>query len=104
MKDVLGNRINQIRGVSYKPTDLRTSQDIDAIPILRANNITNEGIDYTDLVYVSEKCVKAEQLLKSGDILICASSGSKNLVGKASQITSNLKCSFGAFCKVIRAK
>lgn len=104
MKQSLGYYIKQIRGVSYKPTDLRISQDLDAIPILRANNITDEGVDYSDLVYVSAKCVKEDQLLKVGDILICASSGSKNLVGKAAQITSSFKCSFGAFCKVIRAK
>lgn len=104
MKQILGNYIKQIRGVSYKPTDLRASQDLDAIPILRANNITDDGIDYSDLVYVNSKCVTEDQLLKAGDILICASSGSKNLVGKAAQITKNIQCSFGAFCKVIRGQ
>lgn len=104
MKQILGNYIKQIRGVSYKPIDLRASQDLDAIPILRANNITDDGIDYSDLIFVNSKCVTEDQLLKAGDILICTSSGSKNLVGKAAQITKNIRCSFGAFCKVIRGQ
>ena len=39
-----------------------------------------------------------------GDILICSSSGSKGLVGKAAIVTNDLSCAFGAFCKVVRTK
>ena len=54
------------------------------------------------MVYVDKKKVSSEQYLQKGDILICASSGSKNLVGKAASVSFDTKCTFGAFCKVIR--
>ena len=40
--------------------------------------------------------------MKKGDILICASSGSKQLVGKAASVNFDVECTFGAFCKVVR--
>ncbi|MDD3589969.1 MAG: restriction endonuclease subunit S [Thermoguttaceae bacterium] len=43
-------------------------------------------------------------MLQKGDILICASSGSKHLVGKAAQVTFDGEYTFGAFCKVVRPK
>ena len=42
--------------------------------------------------------------MKSGDILVCTSSGSKELVGKAAFVENDLSMTFGAFCKVIRSK
>ena len=92
----------QIRGVSYKPTDVVDS--LSGIPILRANNISDDVINYNNLVYIKKERISPKQILKKGDILICTSSGSKNLVGKAGLITkSNFISSFGAFCKVLRA-
>lgn len=41
-------------------------------------------------------------MLRSGDILIAASSGSKDIVGKAASIVEDFEGGFGAFCKVIR--
>jgi len=106
MKKVkLGEIVNQIRGVSYKPEDIREEKDANAIAILRANNITDNGkINYEDMFFVDSKKVHQEQLLTAGDILICASSGSKNLVGKACYIEKDKSYSFGAFCKVVRPK
>lgn len=92
----------QIRGVSYKPTDVVDS--LSGIPILRANNISDDVINYNNLVYIKKERISPKQILKKGDILICTSSGSKNLVGKAGLITKgNFISSFGAFCKVLRA-
>ena len=99
----LGDYISQIRGVSYKPSDVIDSASAEAIPILRANNITYDGhITLDDIVWVSKLRVKPQQMIKRGDILVCASSGSKGLVGKAAQAHEDLNVSFGAFCKVIR--
>ena len=53
-------------------------------------------------MYVSKKKVNEKQYLKQGDILVCTSSGSKDLVGKAAYIDEDLPMVFGAFCKVIR--
>lgn len=94
----------QIRGVSYKPEDIMDSSEPGAVGILRANNISNGKINYDDLVYVRKTKVSEKQMLKKGDILICTSSGSKNLVGKAAQVQNDCGYSFGAFCKVIRPK
>ena len=92
----------QIRGVSYKPKDLHDSLDDNSVILLRANNIDDGKINFDDVVYVDKSKVSDEQYLKEGDVLICTSSGSKKLVGKAASVNFDLQCTFGAFCKVIR--
>jgi len=96
--------IEQIRGVSYKPEDVCASTDADAVAILRANNIQYDGLAFDDIVYVKKDKVSIKQYIQKGDIVVCASSGSKNLVGKAAMATENLSMAFGAFCKVVRPK
>ena len=100
----LGDYIEQIRGVSYKPEDVSAPQDVDAVAILRANNIQDYGLNFDDLVYVKKDKVSFSQYIQTGDIIVCASSGSKNLVGKAAIFNENINVSFGAFCKVVRPK
>jgi len=97
----LGVVTKQIRGVSYKPTDLSSNLIDKYVTLLRANNI-QDTITFDDVQYVDRRKVNDKQYLKSGDILICASSGSKNLVGKAAQCKAALDACFGAFCKVVR--
>ena len=99
---MLKDYIKQIRGVSYKPTDILDKNSNNAVPIVRANNIQERGLNFDDLVYIDKSKVKDEQYLQAGDIVICASSGSKDLVGKAAYCLENKKASFGAFCKVVR--
>ena len=101
---VLGNLIEQVRGVSYKPEDLHDTLNENSIVLLRANNIKDGELNFDDVVYVDKKKVVAKQLLRAGDILICASSGSKELVGKAAYVDNDLPMTFGAFCKVVRPK
>ena len=98
----LGDVCKQIRGVSYKPVDLHNNLDDNSVTLLRANNIFENALNYDDLIYVDNKKVSDFQYLKKGDILICASSGSKNLVGKAACLEEDKKLTFGAFCKVLR--
>lgn len=93
--------IEQVRGVSYKPIDVRDAQS--GVAVLRANNIQDK-VDMSDLVFVDASKIADIQYLKKGDVLICASSGSKNLVGKAVVIPHDLDAAFGAFCKVVRIK
>lgn len=95
---------SQIRGVSYKPSDVKEGQIRGAKPILRANNITADGLVFDDLVWVDEKVISEHQLLQKFDIVIAASSGSKSVIGKASQLGQSWEGSFGAFCKVLRPK
>lgn len=101
-KVLVKNIAEQIRGVSYKPTDVSDKSADGFTPIFRANNITSDGLNTDDLVYVKSDRVSKKQMLKSGDILIAASSGSKSVVGKAVSITHDAEAAFGAFCKVIR--
>ena len=100
----LGDYVKQIRGVSYKPTDLHNELNSDSVILLRANNINDGKINFDDIVYIDKSKVKEEQYLKRGDILVCASSGSKELVGKSAFINKDYDVTFGAFCKLIRPK
>ncbi len=92
----------QIRGVSYKTEDLHENLDENSVTLLRANNIFEGRINFDDVVYVDKSRVAREQYLCKGDILVCASSGSKQLVGKAASFNFDTECTFGAFCKVVR--
>ena len=96
--------VEQVRGISYKPIDIFSNKTDNSIAILRANNIKDNKLNFNDLVYINKELISKKQYLMNGDILICTSSGSKNLVGKAAQVNENLEMSFGAFCKVVRAK
>lgn len=92
----------QLRGVTYGKEDASLVPANDMIPLLRANNITNEGIDFADIIYVKANKVSDRQKLKRGDVVIAASSGSISVVGKAAQLEADYDGSFGAFCKVLR--
>lgn len=100
----LKDYIEQIRGVSYKLEDAIDMPTEGYYPILRANNIKDNALIFDDFVYVKENKIKKEQMIQKGDIIVCASSGSKELVGKAAQAKKDLQMSFGAFCKGVRAK
>ena len=104
MRVKLGEYIEQIRGVSYKPEDICKELNENTVILLRANNIQDGKLNLNDIIYVKKENVKQIQYLMIGDILICTSSGSKNLVGKAVFINKNLTVTFGAFCKVVRPK
>lgn len=99
---MLKEYIKQVRGVSYKPEDVLKKYDENAIPIIRANNIQDNKLNLDGLIYVNKSKVKKDQLLQEGDIVICTSSGSKDLVGKAAICLGVKNLSFGAFCKVVR--
>ena len=98
----LGDYIVQVRGISYKPTDI-SEEPIDThMAVLRANSIKNNKLILEDLIYVNKDLVKENQIIKENDILIAASSGSKEIVGKSVQIKDNTNFTFGAFCKIVR--
>ena len=98
----LGEFIKQIRGVSYKPEDVYDELTDESVALLRANNIKDGRLNFQDIIYVRKGCVKENQYLRFGDILVCTSSGSKDLVGKATFVDHDLPMTFGAFCKVVR--
>jgi type I restriction enzyme M protein len=90
-----------IRGITYSKSESRKEPHDDLVPLLGAANIQRE-INFSDLTYVPNKLIKTDQLLLDGDILICMSSGSKHLVGKAAMVRNPINASFGAFCGVYR--
>ncbi|GIK41378.1 MAG: hypothetical protein BroJett011_52110 [Chloroflexota bacterium] len=101
----LGELAQLIRGVCYPKIEASSTPRAGYLPILRATNIRDEGLVLeTDLVYVPQKYVKAEQHLQPGDIIIGMSSGSKELVGKAAQLALSWPGACGAFCAVARCK
>ena len=104
-KDKLKNYIDIIRGVNYNSNEAYDVVTPDTTTLLRANNISSNGtINFDKVIYVSNKNIKDEQIIKKNDILVAMSSGSKDLVGKAAQSSSDLNCSFGAFCSIVRPK
>lgn len=94
--------INQIRGISYDPKEISDIKLFGYVPLLKANNITDRGLDTSDLIYILTEKVNSQQFIKKGDILIASSSGSKKIVGKHIYFEDDYEGSFGAFCKVIR--
>ncbi|NLE61935.1 MAG: hypothetical protein GX616_26570 [Planctomycetes bacterium] len=98
----LGDVCKQYRGVTYKKGDARSEPTSGFIPILRANNIEAARLIPNDLVYVPQDLVKDTQRLRKGDVVIAASSGSLDVVGKAAQADGDWDGSFGAFCKLLR--
>lgn len=104
MKEKLGSYIQQVRGVSYKPSDLSGKPSRDYTILLRANNISRGKINFDSVQYVHNSKVSSEQILRTGDILICSSSGSISLVGKSAMYRKSGDHTFGAFCKVVRVR
>ena len=90
-----------IRGVSYDKQYASSNPAEGLLPLIRATNI-QDGLVLEEFVYVPEKIVKEEQLIKEGDILLAMSSGSKELVGKSAQAKQDYKIAFGTFCGLIR--
>ena len=97
----LGQLIEVLRGVTYKKVDSRLAPKEGLLPLLRATNI---GVDlnFDELVYVPWELVKDRQLLRRGDLVVAASSGSASVVGKAARLTEDWTGTFGAFCFAIR--
>lgn len=92
----------QVRGVSYDKSVIRTEPINGYLPLLRGGNIGDHGLIWEDLQYVPESIVSANQLLRAGDVVLAASSGSLSAVGKAAKFDKVLPATFGAFCKTLR--
>ncbi|MEU1884456.1 restriction endonuclease subunit S [Micromonospora rifamycinica] len=92
----------QIRGVTYSKGEASATPAPDRLPILRAGNIQDEGLDLSDLIFVPDSRIADKQKIRINDVVIAASSGSLDVVGKAAQARQDFRGSFGAFCKVLR--
>lgn len=92
----------QIRGVTFAKSDAVAEPADGFLPVLRAGNITDNGVDFEDLLFVPADRINDRQMLRANDVLIAASSGSLSVVGKAARMHKDFGGGFGAFCKVLR--
>lgn len=99
----LGDVAGFVRGITYKPSDVLTGNESNAIPCMRTKNI-QEYLEDDDLVYIPKKIAPPEKLVRPGDILI-SSANSWNLVGKCCWIPDlSYAATFGGFTSVLRAR
>ena len=96
----LGDIGSFVRGLTYSSDDVVEKS---GTIVMRSNNIVNGSpLDYkNNLVYVN-KPILSEQLLQSGDVVICMANGSSSLVGKSSYYDGGclLPITVGAFCGI----
>ena len=99
----LGDIGSFVRGLTYSSDDVVEKS---GTIVMRSNNIVNGSpLDYkNNLVYVN-KPILSEQLLQSGDVVICMANGSSSLVGKSSYYDGGclLPITVGAFCGIYRS-
>jgi len=98
----VGDLAKQIRGVSFEKSDASAEPLSGYLPVLRAGNITEDGLIFSNLVFVPAVCISERQKIRRHDVVIAASSGSLDVIGKAAQASEDYEGSFGAFCKVLR--
>ncbi len=95
---------DQIRGVTYAKQDASRAPRDGYLPVLRAGNISDQGLVFDDLVFVPAARINAKQRIRQNDVVIAASSGSLDVVGKAARALNDFAGGFGAFCKVLRPR
>lgn len=100
----LGDVVDFIRGITFKPEDVVGITDANAVVCMRTKNI-QEQLDDDDLIAVPESFVRRDELfLQEGDILI-SSANSWNLVGKVARVPAlPYRATAGGFIAIVRAK
>lgn len=101
----LGNVIEFIRGITFKPTDVVDIETENSVVVMRTKNVQVAGLDCEDLIAVPRSFIKREeQKLRSGDMLI-SSANSWELVGKTSYVYDlEYESTAGGFISIIRAR
>ncbi len=100
----LGDVCDFIRGISFDKSEMCFAPREGHIPVLRAGNIGQRLDTDNDLVWIPKERATETQFLKVGDIAICMSSGSADVVGKTAQVVNYFRGSVGAFCGIVRVK
>lgn len=100
----LGDVVDFIRGITFKPEDVVNVTDAHAVVCMRTKNI-QEQLEDDDLIAVPESFVRRDELfLREGDILI-SSANSWNLVGKVARVPAlPYRATAGGFIAIVRAK
>lgn len=100
----LGEVVGFVRGVTFDKSQQQAIPSESNIPVLRAGNIQNSLDTKRDLIFVPREIVSVPQLLGKGDIAICLSSGSPQIVGKTASLDHDWLGTVGGFCGIIRPK
>lgn len=98
----LGEIVEFVRGVTFDKSQQQAVATPSNIPVLRAGNIQASLDTQNDLIFVQRDVVSEAQLLRKGDIAICLSSGSPQVVGKTAQLDEDWRGTVGGFCGIIR--
>jgi len=100
----LGDVVDFIRGITFKPEDVVDVKDANAVVCMRTKNIQAE-LEVDDVIAIPESFVRRDELLlREGDILI-SSANSWNLVGKVARVPAlPYRATAGGFIAIVRAK
>ena len=98
----LGDIVEIISGTSFQKTDISATGT--GLKILRGGNIQNGHIVLCDDdIHISDLLVNERANVKKGDIVIVASTGSSELIGKAALSNQDYpRTQIGAFLRIIR--
>lgn len=102
IKVSLGEIGEAVAGLTYAPGDVAESGTL----VLRASNVQNSRLDFSDSVYVDMDAPE-RVFVREGDILICVRNGSRDLIGKCALIDNHSEAmnhAFGAFMCVYRTE
>ena len=96
----LGDIVSIISGTSYRKSDPVSA----GIRIIRGGNIQDLKITfYDDDIFLPDDFFDSEKLVKNGDIIIVASTGSKTLIGKPGISYNDFaKVQIGVFLRIVR--
>jgi type I restriction enzyme S subunit len=90
-----------IIGLTYQPDDVVGPEE--GVLVLRASNVSDGRVVYGDNVFV-RSAIPEHLTTRLGDILVCARSGSRDLIGKNARIDEGaVGLTFGAFMIVFRS-
>jgi len=97
----LGEVCEIISGTSYQKNDIISNG---ALRILRGGNIQNNDLILrSDDVFIHDKYIDSRKNITVGDIIIVASTGSTNVIGKPAFIDKDYATTqIGAFLRIIR--
>jgi len=95
----LGEIGESLIGLTYRPSDVSKSGTL----VLRSSNVQNGFLNFDDNVFVSIE-VPIKAIVGTGDILICARNGSRDLIGKCAKVDHRASgMAFGAFMAIFRS-
>lgn len=99
----LKHLVSVISGTSYKKSD--QVSDENGVRIIRGGNLRNFKVEIrSDDVFVVSNLADSDREVQKEDIVIVASTGSKEVIGRAAVYTGDEKIQIGAFLRLIRPK